>query len=146
MTIERIVDGGEAAVDFGFGGCELHPVEQRMRERVVRDRMAVCEFAARKGGRGDRVASEQEEGRVDALALERIEHPRRGGWPRAIIECEHHLFGRQRERLWKMLAANPQSGCGIDREDALSPERVGISGARRALRRIRDERTARASY
>jgi hypothetical protein len=100
-----------------------------MRECVVGDGVALRQLTARKLRMRERTAPEQKERRPHAFPLERIQNAGGGAGVRAIVEGEHDLLGCQRERVGKMLAADPRRGLRVDRQNACRAERVGIAGA-----------------
>ena len=110
---------------------KAHPAEQRMREGVVPSRVPVGELPPRECRRRERVAAEQEEARVHAFTRERVEHPRGGARPGAVVEGEHQLLRCERQRRGKLLAPDPRRACDAHREHAFGAERVGIARARR---------------
>src|SRR5712691_1023803 len=136
----RRLDRGDAAIDLALGGREGTPVEQRVREGVARDRVALGAFAPHERRSGLNVSADEEEGRLHAFALERVEHPIRGAGPRAVVEGEHDLFGRERQRGGKLLASDPRRCRGVDRQHAAGAERAGIARALRRERLRRDQR------
>src|SRR5579871_337502 len=127
VAVDRALDGGDTAVDLGIGGGETHAAEQRMREAVVRDGVSLGEFALRQRGRGGGIAAEQEERRVHAFVLERVEHLCGGARPRSVVEREYHLLRRERQRRGKLLAADARRRGRAHREHALGAERIGIA-------------------
>jgi hypothetical protein len=105
-----------------------HVAEQRMREAVMRDRVALGELALgeRRGGRC--VAAQQEKGGVHAFMLERVEQFRGRAGPRSIIEGEHHLLRRERERRGKLLAADARRRRWLTAGARSVPSASGLPG------------------
>jgi hypothetical protein len=96
---------------------------------VVGNRVPLAQFAACQHRVRQRIAANKEERRARAFASERVEHARSGGGLGAIVEGEHDLLGRERQRLRKMLAANSRRRGRIHDENAGSAESIRIAGA-----------------
>src|SRR6516225_7339819 len=107
------------------GVLERHAVEQRMRKRVVGDRMTLAQGAAGELRMRERIAPQQKERGPRAFALERIENAGGGAGRRPVVEGEHDLLGGERKGVMKMLAADARRRRGVDRQDACGAERFG---------------------
>jgi len=68
---------------------------------------------------------------------QRRQHPRGGGRPGAVVECQHDFVVGERQRLRKAFQPDPWRGGGIDLENARGAERGAQSILARTVRRLR---------
>ena len=92
------------------------------------DGVALGEHALGQRRMGDGVAAEHEEGRAHAFVLERGQHPVGGAGPGPVVEGQHHLLRRERQRHRELLAADRRRLRRIDGEHAFGAERRRIAG------------------
>ncbi|MHC2265920.1 hypothetical protein ACVILJ_001303 [Bradyrhizobium diazoefficiens] len=119
----------DAAVDLGLEFFDSHPVErQRMVHAVRADGVARRDklahpFRIRLG-----LAADDEEGRLDALVGEDLEHLVGIFRQRTVVEGQDDLVILQRQRLAVLHRADARMLVRIDHEGAGGPERVRVAG------------------
>jgi len=78
---------------------------------------------------GAGLAADHEEDRLQAFVRQRLEHCVGVGRERSVVECQHHLAGRERQCHAVVVAADQRQGARVHRHHAADAHRIWV-GAR----------------
>ena len=92
---------------------------------------------------GAGLAADHEEHGLQALVGQRLEHMMGVGRERSVVEGQHDLAGRKRQRDAVIVRADQRHGARIDRHHAADAERIRIGAGRRHRVRAAERNGAR---
>ena len=129
MAIKRKFVFSDAAIDFGLREGKGQAIEQRVRESMMADAVALGQFAPREFGMRLDILAQQKKCGAHAFVLERVQDFRRGTRPGPVVEGQHQFLWPQRQRGGELFAPDLRRGLGVDREHPLGTKRLRIARA-----------------